>query len=106
MASRKAHTWSALLAKRKGAGKLHPSPKLVCLRKASSGMMAAMAGILPPHSTVEDTKEGSLQVCSVLSQEKLLSEWCQVTVVSHKPKLSPASKMLREGLQLQSADNE
>lgn len=106
MAFRKAHTWSALLAKTKGAGKLHPSAKLVCLRKASSGMTAAMAGILPPHSTVEDTKEGSLQVCSVLIQEKLPSELCQVSVVSHKPKLSPASKMLREGLQLQNADSE
>lgn len=104
MASIKAPTWSALLAKRKGGGRLHPPSKLVCLRKASSGMMAVVAGILLPRFRVEDTENGSLQVVPV--REKHLSELCEVTVVSHKPKFSPESRMPREGLQLQSTDSE
>lgn len=101
MAFIKAHTWSALLAKRKEV-----DSKLISLRKASSGMMAAVARILLPHSTVDDTEKGSLQVCSVPIQEKRLSELCEVTVVSHKPKFCPESRIPREGLQLRSADSE
>lgn len=70
MASIKAPTWSALLAKRKGGARLQPSSKLVCLRKASSGMMAVVAGILLPRFRVEDTEKGSLQIVPV--QEKHL----------------------------------
>lgn len=87
MASIKAHTWSALLAKREVAS------KLICLRKASSGMMAAVARILLPHSTVEDTEKGSLQVCSVPIQEKRLSQNCVRSQLCH----TSQSSVLRIG---------
>lgn len=88
MASIKAHTWSALLAKRKEV-----DSKLISLRKASSGMMAAVARILLPHSTVDDTEKGSLQVCSVPIQEKRLSQNCVRSQLCH----TSQSSVLRVG---------
>lgn len=97
-------TWAALLAQRKGGGRSQTSSQLVCLRKASSEMTATIAAILLPRSTVEDTQKGSLQVCCVPTQEKLLSELCEVTVVSSKLKWSPESRMPREGSRMQTVD--
>lgn len=67
MASTKAQTCSALLAEGKGAERLHHFSELVRVRKGSSGMMATVAWILLPHSTVEHTEKGSLHSSKVWS---------------------------------------